>query len=62
MLQKRDTAGRINGLERTKPNEGHALENGISNNRISQNDGFVNIQNPYAIISLIQNAFVGEVT
>ena len=53
----RDTAGRINGLERPKPNEGYALENGISNNRISQNDEFVNTQNSNAIIPLIQNAF-----
>lgn len=34
----RDTAGRINGLERPKPNEGYALENGISNSSISQID------------------------
>ena len=33
----RDTADRINGLERPKPNEGYALTNGISNKSISQN-------------------------
>ncbi len=32
----RDTADRINGLERPKPNEGYALTNDISNNIISQ--------------------------
>ncbi len=32
----RDTADRINGLERPKPNEGYALTNGISTNNISQ--------------------------
>ena len=30
-----DTADRINGLERPKPNEGYALQNGISINSIS---------------------------
>ncbi len=30
----RDTANRINGLERPKPNEGYALENDVSNNSI----------------------------
>ena len=34
----RDTADRINGLERPKPNEGYALKNGISNNSIPQNN------------------------
>ena len=38
----RDTADRINGLERPKPNEGYALENDISNNSISQNTENVN--------------------
>lgn len=33
----RDTADRINGLERPKPNEGYALKNGISNSSIHQN-------------------------
>ena len=33
----RDTANRINGFERPKPNEGYALENGVSNNSISEN-------------------------
>ena len=32
----RDTADRINGLERPKPNEGYALQNGISSNIISE--------------------------
>ena len=32
--QIRDTADRINGLERPKPNEGYALTNGISNKSI----------------------------
>ena len=39
---KRDTADRINGLERPKPNEGYALTNGISNKSISQLLNFVN--------------------
>ena len=39
---KRDTADRINGLERPKPNEGYALKNGISNKSISQLLNFVN--------------------
>ena len=34
-VNKKDTADRINGLERPKPNEGYALTNGISNNSIS---------------------------
>ncbi|MBR6604118.1 MAG: hypothetical protein IKK94_08895, partial [Clostridia bacterium] len=34
----RDTADRINGLERPKPNEGYAQRNDISNNSISQNE------------------------
>ena len=34
----RDTAGRINGLERPKPNEGYALKNDVSNNRIAQDE------------------------
>ncbi len=38
----RDTANRINGLERPKPNEGYALTNGISNNSISKNADYVN--------------------
>lgn len=32
----RDTANRINGLERPKPNEGYALENDVSKNSISK--------------------------
>ncbi len=40
----RDTAGRINGLERPKPNEGYALENGISTDTIPQNVDGVNNQ------------------
>lgn len=38
----RDTANRINGLERPKSNEGYALENGISKNSISTNEPDVN--------------------
>ena len=38
----RDTADRINGLERPKPNEGYALTNGISNNSIPQESEDVN--------------------
>lgn len=33
----KDTADRINGLERPKPNEGYALKNGISSKSIPQN-------------------------
>ena len=40
----KDTADRINGLERPKPNEGYALKNGIFNNGISQSDETVNTQ------------------
>lgn len=32
----RDTAHRVNDVERPKPNEGYALENGISNNSVPQ--------------------------
>ena len=39
----RDTANRINGLERPS-NEGNALESDISDNRIPQNPQFVNTQ------------------
>lgn len=42
----RDTADRINGLERPKPNEGYALTNGVSINSISENGDTVN--NNYA--------------
>lgn len=38
----RDTADRINGLERPKPNEGYALTNGISNKSIPQESENVN--------------------
>lgn len=38
----RDTADRINGLERPKPNEGYALTNGISDNSIPQESENVN--------------------
>ena len=38
----RDTADRINGLERPKPNEGYALTNDISNGRIAQTKPKVN--------------------
>lgn len=38
----KDTADRINGLERPKPNEGYALKNGISNNSVHQNSEIVN--------------------
>ena len=38
----RDTADRINGLERPKPNEGYALTNGISEDRIAQTKPKVN--------------------
>lgn len=34
----RDTADRMNGLERPKPNEGYALENDISNRSISDSE------------------------
>ena len=34
-MSKKDTADRMNGLERPKPNEGYALQNGISDNSIS---------------------------
>ena len=45
VLLIRDTADRINGLERPKPNEGYALTNAISNNSISQPEGIVNREN-----------------
>ena len=35
-VNKKDTADRINGLERPKPNEGYALTNDISDKSISQ--------------------------
>ncbi len=38
----RDTANRINGLERPKPNEGYALKNDVSNDIIDQNKPTVN--------------------
>ena len=38
----RDTADRINGLERPIPNEGYALTNGISDVRIAHNNQKVN--------------------
>lgn len=37
----RDTANRINGLERPKPNEGYAQENDISKDSVPQNSKFV---------------------
>jgi hypothetical protein len=41
----RDTANRINGLERPKPNEGYAQENDISDKSISQDSQFVKGEN-----------------
>ena len=38
----RDTADRINGLERPKPKEGYALTNGVSTYSLSENDQNVN--------------------
>lgn len=38
----RDTANRINGLERPKPNEGYALKNDVSTDIIDQNKSTVN--------------------
>ena len=32
----KDTANRINGLERPKPNEGYALKNGVCNDIVSE--------------------------
>lgn len=40
----RDTADRINGLERPKPNEGYALTNGVSDTNVAQNATDVNTQ------------------
>ena len=40
--KEKDTADRINGLERPKPNEGYAYINGVSNVNISQNVSGVN--------------------
>ncbi len=40
--KKRDTANRINGLERPKPNEGYALKNDVSTDIIDQNKSTVN--------------------
>ena len=47
----KDTANRINGFERPKPNEGYALQNGISDNSISQTDDFVNTQSENILLS-----------
>lgn len=38
-----DTANRINGLERPKPNEGYALKNDVSTDIIDQNRSYVNL-------------------
>lgn len=40
--KEKDTADRINGLKRPKPNEGYAYINGVSNVNISQNVSGVN--------------------
>ena len=40
----RDTADRINGLERPNQNEGNALESDISNNSIRNSNGIVNTE------------------
>ena len=40
-----DTANRINGFERPKPNEGYALENDISNDSIHDSSKKVNKEN-----------------
>ncbi len=40
----RDTADRINGLERPKPNEGYALQNGVSNTSVTDVTSGVNTQ------------------
>ncbi|MBE6777792.1 MAG: hypothetical protein E7541_00195 [Ruminococcaceae bacterium] len=44
----RDTADRINGLERPKPNEGYALENDVSNVSIPNVDQIVKAKAPNA--------------
>ena len=41
----RDTANRINGFERPKPNEGYALESGISTQSIAHLLKFVKENN-----------------
>ena len=40
----RDTADRINGLERPKSNEGYAYISGVSNTNVAQNTTDVNTQ------------------
>ncbi len=43
----RDTADRMNGLERPKPNEGYALRNGISNKRVTSST--FNVKQKYSV-------------
>ena len=38
---EKDTADRMNGLERPKPNEGYALQNGVSVVSVAEKRGFV---------------------
>ena len=38
---EKDTADQLNGLERPKPNEGYALENGVSNTNVAQRTRYV---------------------
>jgi len=52
----RDTADRINGLERPKPNEGYALTNGISNSSISQNKEKNNPSDKNSLETTVKNA------
>ena len=56
----KDTADRINGLERPKPNEGYALKNGISNNSISQISQNVNDKFSLSPEANIKMSVVGE--
>jgi len=56
ITKKRDTADRINGLERPKPNEGYALTNGISNSSISQNKEKNNPSDKNSLETTVKNA------
>ena len=46
---EKDTADRINGLERPKSNEGYAYINGVSIVSVAEKRGFVKSDNPSGI-------------
>ena len=56
----KDTAGQTTGLKRPKPNEGYALESGVSNTTVAQNAGGVNTHSMQNGGGNTQSAYISE--